>query len=1065
MAVGGTQEDRERAGHVEAMPGRLNMEEQGIASESQGLKKDRSHVSGAGAPHAAGLENQPQTNGSAANGSNGVLPNGISHGDERNGNDSTLADSGPPPPLDQSWRDTPYNVSLGKLLIRTAESCWDELNTTLTAMAAEPLPPLGNGANGATPAEDTDAVSLRKKRQLMKFAQDQRDRFVRALVISDWAKDADAFARVIDVNAHLGKLNASHLAAATAVGEMKLAMNQAKMPNPNIEGALEILATGKSYGLPDFGYITPPKMSAKELLRTLRDMNVTLATRLTLHEELPEYFNDYTIADGRATFTVPGEFEVDLAVADEDTSSPFFFIELRFLFTPAPAQLADQIQNFCELAVNAAIAAKGLAGCYDVLHNFVLTHKLNILHSQQPEVLAGKWFESIRLERMRRSVVISYWIGRPGRKSWIELGIGSGKAELRGFRQKPTPIISVRWFQRGIEAHEAKLDIDWHCVSLESILLQAIARHTSTILSHIENDLKTLVSGDSSFSTEVRTSDSEPNDCELIMKHPSLRQPVRYFIEPVTGKIAIMPSTPATMRTANLLNTDPNAETARQLASMLCVCSLEHVDKQAATLAWRPVRDLAPPNNPRALFGEDPGMWKIFLPSERWGAAWAIAITASLEGCKWWVVQLQEADPSRPRAIINARRVRQHIKTESVPSRSLLLQIEKAALAEVSYTALSMQLDHMRIPHHFEKPSLIEGDDSTRQRSASAMFINFSKLMNTSRDRNWRPWAQELVRLTHHGDDTSLAGKSDVLFTRHDLRLALHSGSFKQLRRHFTRSKSDRDIAMNDTGGLAIRFRTPFGAPFAEQIRTKLSFIKRLDHYLAVLKECNATCDVASLSRLVFTYSSNPDLSAHLTFSNDGKQPIKLRLEPPDGNPHLRIRTLLEQGFNGNGDNTFSDTVHILYLSLPVLRTFEELQVGHAARQSLTLHVRSASWYSFKYKAPLLQITFQIRTRTKLEGNKRLVRWHVQQDPNKTNAESLPADLLKSLGELWHRNDEHCIGLTNGLMADSQGIGPALLEIDEIVRRFDAPVAPTTEALPERQAKPAVQPQEVIALD
>jgi len=1041
------------------------MEEQGNTPESQDLKKDRSHVSEAGAPNMAGLETQPQTNGSAANGSNGVLPNGISHGDERNGNNSTLTDSGSPPPLDQSWRETSHNVSLGKLLIRTAEDCWAELNTTLMEMAAEPLPPQGNGANGITPTEDTDAVSVRKKTQLMKFAQGQRDRFVRALVISDWAKDADAFARIIDVNSHLGKMNASHLAATTAIGEMKLAMNQAKMPNPNIEGALEILATGKSYGLPDFGYITPPKMSAKELLRTLRDMNVTLATRLTLHEELPEYFNEYTIADGRATFTVPGEFEVDLAVADEDPTSPFFFIELRFLFTPAPTQLADQIQNFCEVAVNTAIAAKGLGGCYDVLHNFVLTHKLNILHSQQPEVLAGKWFESIRLERMRRSVIISYWIGRSGRKSWIELGIGSGKAELRGFRQKPTPVISVRWFQRGIEAHEAKLEIDWQCVSLESVLLQAIARHTSTILSHVESDLKTLVSGDSSFSTEARTSDSEPNDCELIMKHPSLRQPVRYFIEPVTGKIAITPSTPATRRTSNVLNTEPNAETARQLASMLCACSLEHVDKQAATLAWRSIKDIAPPKNPRALFGEDPGMWKIFLPSERWGATWAIAITASLEGCKWWVVQLQEADPSKPRAIINARRIREHIKAESVPSRRLLLQIEKAALAEVSYTALSMQLNHMRIPHHFENPSLNEGDNGNRQRSASAMFINFSKLMNISRDRNWRPWAQELVRLTHHGDDTSLAGRSDVLFTRHDLRLALHSGSFKQLRRHFAHSKSDRDIAMNDTGGLAIRFRTPFGAPFAEQIRTKLSFIKRLDHYLTVLKECHATCNVASLSRLVFTYSSNPDLSAHLTFSNDGKQPMKLRLEPPEGNPHLRIRTLLEQGFNSNSENAFSDTVHILYLSLPVLRAFEELQAGHSARQSLTLHVRSASWYSFKYKAPLLQITFQIRTRTKLEGNKRLVRWHVQQDPNKTNAESLPADLLKALGELWQRNDEHCIGLTNGLMADAQGIGPALLEIDEIVRRFDAPVAPATEDLPERQAKPAVQPQEVIALD
>ena len=1056
--------ERERAGHVEAMPGRLNMEEQSNTSESQGLKKDRSLASEAGAPHAAGLDNQPQTNGSVATVPNGALSNGIPHDENRNGNGSTLANSGPPPLLDQSWRDTPANVSLGKLLIRTAECCWKDLNDTLTEMAAQPLPSQGTGVNGAAPVDDTDAVSLAKKRKLMQFAQDQRDRFTRALVISDWAKDADPFARIIDVNAHLGKLSACHLAATTAVGEMKLAMNQAKMPNPNIEGALELLATGKAYGIPDLGYIVPPKMTAKELLRTLKDMNVTLAVRLTLHEELPEYFNEYTIANGRATFTVPGEFEVDLAVADEETTSPFFFIELRFLFTPAPTQLADQIQNFCDAAVNTAIAAKGLEGCYDVLHNFVLTHKLNILHSQLSEVVAGKWFECIRMERMRRSVIISYWTGRPGRKSWIELGIGSGKSELHGLRRKPTPVISVRWFQHSVEV-QAKLNIDWHCVSLESILLQAVARHASTILSHVKNDLKTLVSGYSSFSTEVRTSDHEPNDCQLIMKHPSLRDPVRYFIEPVTGKIAITPSTPATRRTTDWLNTLPNAETARELAAMLCACSLENVDKQAVTLGWRPVRDLAKPQNARAIFGEDPGLWKFYIPSERWSADWAIAVTASLEGCKWWVSRLQEADPTRPRAIINATRVREYTKAEAIPSRSLLLQIEKAALAEVSYTALSMQLDHMRIPHHFEKPSLTESNDSTRQHSAPTMFINFSKLMNISRDRKWQPWAQELVRLTHHGVDRGLSGRSDVLFTRHDLRLALHGSSFKQLRRHFAHSKSDRDIAMNDTGGLAIKFRTPFGVPFVEQLRTKLSFIKRLDHYLAVLKDCHATCDVASLSRLVFTYSTNPNLSAHLTFPNDGKQPIKLRLEPPDGNPHLRIRTLLEQGFNGNGDNAFSDTVHILYLSLPVLCAFEELQAGHAARQSLTLHVRSASWYSFKYKAPLLQITFQIRTRTKLDGNKRLVRWHVQQDPNKTNAESLPADLLTSLGGLWKRNDEHCIGLSNGLMADSQGIGPALLEIDEIVRRFEGPAAPVVETLPERQAKPAVQPQEVIALD
>jgi hypothetical protein len=91
--------EKERAGHVEEMPGRLNME-QNNAPGSQGLKKERSHVSEAGVPHAAGLDSQPQTNGSAAYGSNGVLPNGASHSDKRNGNDLTLANSEPPPPLE-----------------------------------------------------------------------------------------------------------------------------------------------------------------------------------------------------------------------------------------------------------------------------------------------------------------------------------------------------------------------------------------------------------------------------------------------------------------------------------------------------------------------------------------------------------------------------------------------------------------------------------------------------------------------------------------------------------------------------------------------------------------------------------------------------------------------------------------------------------------------------------------------------------------------------------------------------------------------------------------------------
>jgi mediator of RNA polymerase II transcription subunit 14 len=1056
----------ERAGHGEAMPGRLNMEDQSNTAGSQGFKKDRSHASETTESYAVGAANSAQTNGVVSNGANGVLPNGTQQNDRRNGAEP-LTEAGPPPPLDQSWREGPENKSLGKLMARTAEKCYADLDNVLKDMAAQPVAQQSAGPNGATPEYDSDAVSLAKKRQLMEFAQTQRDRFIKALVISDWAKDADAFANVIDVNAHLGRINACHTGATSAVGEMKLAMNQAKMPNPNIEGALELLSTGKSYGLPDFGYITPPKMSAKALLRTLKDMNVMLATRLTLHEDLPEHFNEYTIADGRATFTVPGEFAVDLAVADEDTTSPFFFIELRFLFTPAPSQLSEHIQNICEAEVNKAIAAKGLGGCYDVLHNFILTHKLNVLHSQVADVVRGKWFESIRVERIRRSLVLSYWTKRPGRKSWIEFGIGSGRSQHAIGKQKPTPIIATRWFQRSVELHNAELDIDWHTISLEAVLLQAIARHTSSLLYHIKEDLETLVVRGTDFSAELATSDYEPDDCQLTLKLPSLRTPVRCSIEPVTGQMTISPSTPATRYAQQRLNSDPTPDIPRRLASMLCATALELVDKQATTLGWQPVVDFARQENFRQLFGEDVWQRKLFVPSSRWGPLWAIAVTVGLGGNRWWIVQLRVAEGTNLKTIINTRRLPTPATVDAIPSRSLLLQIEKAALAEVSYTALSMELTQKNIPHHFEKPSLIDSEDSFKQQTAPAIYINFSRLMNIAADRKWKPWAQELVRLTHHGDDNRhiSEGEPDTLFMRHDLRLALLGGTFKELRKHITSSPRDRDIAMNETGGLAIRFRTPFGVSFVDQLRTKLSAIKRLETYLTGIKHCHATCESVSLSHLTFTYGPQQNLRAHLAFSSDSQQSVKLRLEPPDSNPHLLVRKQLEVNFNSNSDQAFSETMNILLFSLPVLQTVEQLQSSNAKSSSPTIHVRTVSWYSLKYTAPLPQISFQIRTRTKVQGAKRVMYWLVEPEPGKANSDSLPEEMLKSLRDFWGNNDEHWLGLKNSVAADVHGIASVLQRIDEIVRRFEGSASAVVQPGPvQSQPKPVVQ-REVIALD
>jgi hypothetical protein len=144
----------------------------------------------------------------------------------------------------------------------------------------------------------------------------------------------------------------------------------------------------------------------------------------------------------------------------------------------------------------------------------------------------------------------------------------------------------------------------------------------------------------------------------------------------------------------------------------------------------------------------------------------------------------------------------------------------------------------------------------------------------------------------------------------------------------------------------------------------------------------------------------------------------------------------------------------------------EQLQSSHAKNNSLTIHVRNVSWYSLKYTSPLPQITFQIRTRTKIQGKKRVMFWHVEQEPSKANSGSLPEDMLKSLRDLWSSNDDHWLGLKNSLAANVQGISTVLQRIDEIVQKFEGPAKRAVEppAAQQQPAKPVVQ-QEVIALD
>ncbi|KAK0901966.1 mediator complex subunit [Friedmanniomyces endolithicus] len=1080
-------------------------EQSGVGTQE--LKKDRSNAQEGGikaVAHTASGYANALPNGQLWPGENGTVPNGmpVTNGEmdflngEHANTSMDAASSDGPPRIEQPWRNEDSNKHLGKLMDRLAQQCYIDLNKTLTEMTAQDdaaavVAPRINGLS-AQGLMDTSEVSLRKKRMLMDFAHDQRDRFTKTLVLSDWSRNAEEMANIIDVRVWQETQRNAYTFAANAIAATKFKSVGFKVPAPNIDGAMEVLGTGKASWVPDMGYIPPKRLTAKQLLKTLKSMNVTLATRLNLHEELPPHMNDFSIADGRATFTVPGEFEVDLSVADEETTSPFYFIDFRFLFSPSSNALNEQIRAHLEFQTNRALASKSLQGCYDFLHNFVLTHKINVLRSQGAELIREEWFDCIKVENMRRNLVVQYWASMPGPKSWIEIGISSGKKRTAGTvkSRNATPRLCVRWFRKGQEVTDEVLNFDWETLSLKKCLMTVIGMHCFGKLGVTRDGLHVLATENAASEVlEVELSSSEvvaPEDCALQLRLPSMKKPLSVRLEPVTGLFSISPATNATMNSERTLNSDPQVDVARLLASLSCAVVQERIRKQAELLGWQVVRI---PVSAKPICGHGVLQQTIFsVPG--WCQQWALAVSCGLGGERWWAVQLSESKPSEPsKAVAKEVNATRELPVKDVlgekivdASRATLLAIERLAVAEVSYTVLSQQLRSMRIPHQTEKPvSNVTNGTDTRQPSTGAVYLQFAALMRDVRDKSWEAWATDSVRVSpggieDSGEEMNTDGKQALV--RHDLRLNLAPGKMKHLQQLLSKSR-DRDVAMNGHGGLAIRLRTPFGEPFVEHIRTRLRNLECLDRYVTTLQKLHYNLTAVSMAKLSFAYSDiAPVLHAQLTFASNGTGPMRLKLGPADSNPHQRIRVMLEQCLlNGTAKEAFQLFAQLLTFTLPTLQALERIERIRGTHQTVTIRVRGAAWYNLSYKAPSPACAFSIRLRPKRQGNKTVAHWHVEPTKDQTDGVAIAEELAKGLKALWQTKGKGWVGVGSGAIADTTGIGAVLEALDELVRASDAPlIAPapemptgavpkTTEQPPplplqakEPQKKPAVEP-------
>lgn len=937
-----------------------------------------------------------------------------------------------------------------KLLTRVAQECFNSLSELLTRMAEMPVSqqPGGQLTNGVSShamtngAGNTSTNNVHKKIMMMRFADDQRTRFIKLLVLSQWGRQAEEVGKLIDVVAWTREQEECYDHAAYWLGDLKLQMAGAKISNPDIKTALEVLSTGKTPWMPDVStyYIPPEPLSPQKTLRLLRNINTLLSIRLNLHEELPRHLKNWSVASGRATFVIPSEFELDVSASSEDTSTPWYFIDIRLLFSPAPEIPDSQFRGIIEYQANHSLATSGLSGCYDLLHNFVLTHKIAVLKAQAFELSAANWAGSIRVEPVRRSLVVQYWTDMSGGKSWIEIVITSGKSRngKASWRGPGTSQLAVRWFRQGIEVKDTTLTFDWGALSMEQMLRKVIALHTSHILETLQDRLITSAQANPNLSARATTSDSEPSDCVLEAALGNSMNKITVLIHPVTGRFAFRPCTAISARTEHEINypkesiTDPSS----RISSLLCSTLQNSIERQAQQLGWTKLSNLNLKNDAiKAAFEQDV-IRQTFFRGQGWTSKWALAAVINLTGESWWIVELE--DEVIGGSILTAKqiRIKLELQRREPVSRIVLSRIERIAVAKISFSATIRVLRERNIPFSIRMQPLPSSNGTANPQAGHQipmLFIKTPALLAQDGMRQ-NKWAQEGLRLVHHGFDASQGQ------VRHVVLGTMVKDMTTSLSKLLTTS-NDVDVAFRDKGGFSILLRTPFGASFVDPLVERLRDIEQLRNFVTILQKRKLVCETVSLAKVVFRYSAT--LTATVLFNSGA--PIRLQLAPE--NPHQRIRTLLSALMNDKQTNSagvgvgLDNFTRCLISTLPLLRCFDAMEAANSSlATNPAIHPHDVYCYRLTYNNPLC--SFDIRLNVQHDA----LKWHIDDNNNKP-PDSRPAPerprtvvrseaLAKALKTLYRDQGSDWIGVRTGIVAGLEGVEEAVKRLDEVVRGF-----------------------------
>jgi len=928
-----------------------------------------------------------------------------------------------------------YNP-LSVLLERTAQECYNDLGDVLAKMADIPLGPATNGLpNGLTPhgAENAEA-NKRKKLLLLKYAQDNRPKFIKLLVLTEWGKKAASHvAKLIDLFAWTQEQSAHMECLDEQLQRIKIHSNVARENSPDINTALEILSTGKAHWMPDLGFIPPEPVSSEQALKLLQHMNTSLSIRLNLHETLPRHLRNWRIQSGRVTFVIPHEFEFDVISFVEDASSQWSFIDLRLLFSPAPViTIGSPFFMTLKFKADQVLAKSGLSGLFDFLHNVLLTHKISVLRSQAVALVRASHAGSLKVEPVHRELVVQYWTNRPGKKNWIDIGVAqnrpkNGKVSWRG---APLPSLKARWFCEGKEVKDARLEFDWTNLSMERMIKQITARHTGDILRATKESIH------SGLMVDLRASETEPADCKLKTTLGPMSNSMTMSLEPVTGRYIILPANPTTARAETAFNQGREpAAIGHILTQALAQTLFMSIQSVASQLGWPPVpRQFLHSKAVKEAVNLDVIQYALYTP-RGWSSKWAFAAVIDTRGESWWVVELGSTGSTVEYA--------EEIKMERPDGRSLVMDratlasLERVAVQLLSFRVTARQLERESKPcslqYDFSHPSAADATGNIAR--GWALYIQTSDLLVLKSGE--QPWLESTIAIHCQGL------RADGQHVWHIATGRMVPAAAADMQKLMATSPPSSFQFAND-GRFCILLSTPFGHNILGELRARLRDVNRLRSFATTLQKRKMRLASSSLQRVQFEYGPSPH-SAAVNFGSESE----FTVEVSSKNPHHRILSLLTaiandrlpglpcvESSDANGLDRFCSTLLVTRSLLKVLHEVETRTPGNVHNPAI--HVHSIFKYRITYENPLC--TFDIRLQPKddkvywfLEDNPRLRGQDTRAAAERMAGHRRLETLQGRLKELFSTKSAGWFGTRHGIVAELDAVADALRKLDACV--------------------------------